>query len=155
MRLTSDGTSLDTGDDPSLTGNVFADKKYLRVAMTYSGIDGGATDAILRVGRGTVSSSGYYNRVSNNQATDTTADTTSWYNNVCWAGFATVDTWHYSTFNIINVADTAKMVQGWCMRTGTTGNDSSLPSMVEATGTWSDTTNQINRIELTGSGGDG
>jgi hypothetical protein len=154
VRLAADGTSLDTGDDSSLTDNVFTDKKYLHVEMTYSGISGGATDAILRIGRETTSSSGYYNRVSNNQATDTTADTTSWYNNVCWAGHTGVDTWHYSSFDIINASGTNKMVNGWCMRTGSTGNASSLPSMVEATGTWTGT-DQINRIELTGSGGDG
>jgi len=154
VRLAADGTSLDTGDDPALTGNVFADKKYLHIEMTYSGINGGATDAVLRIGRGTTSSSGYYQRVSNNQASDVATEPSSFYNAFCWAGYTGVDTWHYSSFNITNFSGTDKLAEGWCMRTGSTGSGSSLPSMVEAIGSWNGT-DQINRIELTGSGGDG
>ena len=155
VTLGSDDTSLDTGDDPSLTDNVFASKKYLRVEMSYSGISGGATDGILRVGNGTVDTgSTYAQTTSVNKATDVESDGTSWYNAFCWLGYTGLDTWHYTTFDIVNVADKEKFAQGMCIRSGNVGAGNAI-GQVECVAKWDNASDQINRIELTGSGGDG
>ena len=146
VELGSDGATLDSG--------VFTAKENLRIEMSYSGATNGAADAILRVGNETVDSgSNYAQRTSVNGASDVTATSqSSFYNAFCWAGYTGVDTWHYTTINITNIASKEKIAIGNCIRSNTAGAGN-VPWRVEAFGKWTNTSAQINRITLTGSGG--
>jgi hypothetical protein len=145
VELGSDGATLDSG--------TFTAKKNLKVIMSYSGATNGSADAILRVGNGTVDSDyNYSDRKSLNGGSDsTTVSQSSFYNSFCWAGYAGVDKWHFTTIDISNIADKEKLAFGYCIRTGDGAGN--LPSRVEVVGKWANSSVQINRIVLTGSGG--
>ena len=142
--LTSDGTTLEVS---------FTAKKYLMVQMSYSGATNGVTDAILRVGAGSIDAgTNYCDRRSVNGGSDTTqTGGSSWYNSFCWAGFNGVDTWHTTDIMICNPDGQEKNGIGFCNRSNTV-SAGTASWRVEAVGKYTES-GQINKIQLTGSGG--
>jgi hypothetical protein len=139
---------LSGGTATSLSTGTFTTKKYLWVQM-YIEPDG-ATNQLLRYGNGSEDTgSNYSYRQSDNGTADTT-DTSIGHMNITEA--ATSLPWFWNGF-IINNTSNEKLTIGHMIQQSTAGAGTA-PNREEYTGKWANTSNQLNLIKITGSGGD-
>jgi hypothetical protein len=134
---------LSGGTATSLSSGTFTAKKYLWIQIYSKRTSTGTQQPALKVGNGTVASGSPYSyRYSTNGVSDLTA-TNQVKLPLAWLG----SNKHFTNTFIINNASTEKLAIIHDVANVTTGA-SSAPQRVESVAKWSDTSNQINIIEL-------